>query len=479
VELRPYQKRAVAEARTAFAGGAKACLLVLPTGGGKTFTGGHMIQRALERGGRVTWFAHRVELVEQAAESFRRLGLRVGVSGADDSAPCQIMSPQACLARGSMPPSSLVFLDEAHHYVSSEWRRIPDAYLSTGARLVGLTATPERSDGTGLGVHGGGIFDALVTVAQVKDLVEVWRGDPTQGLVPISIVRPSERVKKLAQEPVDAYIEHALGTSAVVFAPHVQAAQDYAADFARRDIPCGVVSDRTPPAERADTLARFRRGELRVLANVMVLTEGWDAPVAQTCILARKTGSASLYLQMVGRVRRPFPGKTGCLLLDLVGAREMHGHPDEDREYHLDGVACTRAGAVGARVCRVCKAPMPPTGPCPECEAKAAELVTPHGEGVGLEVDKFAWAKDAPESKRLSTLLGWHRKALASGHKLSSANYKFKAVFKAFPDAVLLADATRALGPEVAMGRALGAAFAALREWAPTCADGPKLKREA
>ena len=80
MELRPYQARAVNDARQAFAGGAKACLLVLPTGGGKTFTGGHMIARALERGGRVTWFAHRTELIEQAAESFRRLGLRVGVT---------------------------------------------------------------------------------------------------------------------------------------------------------------------------------------------------------------------------------------------------------------------------------------------------------------------------------------------------------------------------------------------------------------
>lgn len=477
--LRPYQARAVADARAAFAAGARAVLLVLPTGGGKTFTGGSMIASAIERGASgVAWFAHRVELMDQAARSFRALGLRVGCNGDDPGAHVQVVSPQTCLARRDMPTASIVFLDEAHHYVSSEWRRIPDAYLAAGARLVGLTATPERSDGTGLGVHGGGLFDGLVTVAQVSQLVDVWRSDPTQGLVPIEVVRPSDRVRKLAQDPVDAYLEHAPGTSALVFAPHVQAATDYAAGFAARGIECRVVSDRTPARERAETIARLQSGDLLVVANVMVLTEGFDAPRAKTCILARRTSSASLYLQMVGRVRRPFPGATSCMLIDLVGAREQHGHPDEDREYHLDGVACTRKGAA-ERYCRVCKAPLPATGPCPECSAKPAELVTPTGEGVALEAEKFAWAREAPVSKQLATLLSWHRKALAAGHKLSSANYKFKAVFRRFPDAQLIADAQRALAPEVAVARAIGAAFAELRTWAPTCADPPRLRREA
>ena len=478
--LRPYQARAVEDARAAFSSGARAVLLVLPTGGGKTFTGGHMICGALERGASsVVWFAHRTELLDQAARSFRALGLRVSLGGDDPSARVHVLSPQTCLARRDMPTASLVFLDEAHHYVSSEWRRIPDAYLAAGARLVGLTATPERSDGTGLGVHGGGLFDGLVTVAQVAQLVDVWRADPTQGLVPIEVVRPAERVRKLAQSPADAYAEHAPGTSALVFAPHVQAATDYAAEFEARGIECRVVSDRTPARERAEVLARFAAGDLRVVANVMVLTEGFDAPIASTCILARKTSSASLYLQMVGRVRRPAEGKTSCTLIDLVGARDMHGHPDEDREYHLDGVACTRVATSADRYCRVCKAPLPAAGPCSECSAKPAELVTPQAEGVALEAEKFAWAKDAAPSKQLATLVSWHRAALAKGHKTTSANYKFKAVFRRFPDASLLADAKRALEGEVALARAIGAAFAELRTWAPTCADPPRLRREA
>lgn len=479
IALRPYQVRAVDEARAAFAGGARGVLLVLPTGGGKTFTGGHMIRSAVARGSRVTWYAHRAELLDQAARSFQALDLRVSVNGDDATAPVTVISPQTCLARGVVPRSNLAFLDEAHHYVSSEWRRIPDAHLTAGARLVGLTATPERSDGTGLGTQSGGIFDALVTVAQVRELVDLWRTDPTQGLVPIAIARPNDRVKKLAQEPVDAYREHAAGRTAIVFAPHVQAATDYAEGFRAAGIDCAVVSDRTPATERADILARFKAGDLRVICNVMVLTEGFDAPRADVCILARNTGSISLFMQMVGRVRRPFPGKTECLLIDLVGARERHGHPDQDLEYHLDGVAVTAASErVSAKYCRVCKRPLPPDGKCGACAAAPAELVTPRGEGVELEIDKFAWAKEAPEGKQLATLLGWHRKALAAGHKLTSANYKFKAVFGRHPDAGLLASADTALRGERALAAAISSAFAALREWAPTCPDPPKLRRE-
>ena len=480
IALRGYQATGYDNGRREFARGGRAVLFVLPTGGGKTFLGGWMIREHIARGGRVVWYAHRAELLEQAARSFQALGLRVSMGGDDASAPVEVISPQACLARGVVPRATLAFLDEAHHYVSSEWRRIPDAHLAAGARLVGLTATPERSDGTGLGVKSGGIFDALVTVAQVRDLVDLWHTDPTQGLVPIAIARPNDRVRKLAQEPVDAYVEHAPGSSALVFAPHVQAATDYAAGFVAAGIECRVVSDRTPATERADLIARFKSGDLRVLCNVMVLTEGFDAPRATTCILARNTGSISLFMQMVGRVRRPFPGKTECLLIDLVGARERHGHPDQDLEYHLDGVAVTQASARPAQqYCRVCKAPLPPGGgPCAACEAKPAELVTPRGEGVALEIDKFAWAKEAPEGRQLATLLTWHRKALASGHKLTSANYKFKAVFGRMPDAALLASADTALRGERALAAGISAAFAALREWAPTCPDPPRLRRE-
>ena len=445
--LHPYQQAAYDEGRDHYRAGRRSVLFVGPTGMGKTVLGGAMVRGAVERGKRVAWYAHTRELVTQAAKSIERFGVKVGFAGLCPDAPCQVTSVQTALARRMLPPADLVFLDEAHHYAAEEWRRVPDAYRQMGARFVGLTATPERADGLGLGMGDAPLFDALVTVCQVADLVELWREDPTRGLVPCEgddIIQPSRPVRKLAQEPVAAYLAHAPGRSAVVFAPHVKAAQSFAEGFARAGIEVGVVHGGMGKDERDTTLARFASGQLRVVVNVMVLTEGWDAPIADTCILARKVGSRSLYLQMVGRVLRPFPGKTRAILLDLVGAVRAHGPPGEPSVYSLDGIACARKGAVDAlRTCRVCKS-LIPNGEerCPECDTKLLALEVPEGEGVALE--KFAWARGATLEKQAAALARWQAACVEKGHKLTSADHKFKAVFKAFPSSDVRAMAARA-----------------------------------
>lgn len=443
IVARPYQSLALDAGRDGFRQGKRGVLFVGPTGMGKTVLGGLVAQGVVGRGRRLAWYAHTRELVTQAAESLARMGVRVGANGLDPDAPCQVTSVQTVLARRVMPPADVVVLDEAHHYAAAEWRRVPDAYRAGGARFVGLTATPERADGMGLGTGEAPLFDHLVVVCQIADLVELWRADPTTGLVPCEIVQPSRPVRKLAQEPVAAYLAHAPGRSAVVFAPHVKAAQAFAEGFRARDIPCGVVHGAMPKDQRDSTLAAFRNGELRVVVNVMVLTEGWDAPIADVCILARKVGSRSLFLQMVGRVLRPFPGKNSALLVDLVGAVRAHGDPAEPSVYSLDGVACTRKGAVDAlRTCRVCKSLIPnDEDRCPECDTALLALEVPEGEGVALE--KFAWASGAGLDKRARCLAKWQADAAAAGHKLSRADHKFKAVFKGFPSSDVRAMAAR------------------------------------
>lgn len=442
--LRPYQQAAFGEAREHYRAGRRSVLLVGPTGMGKTVLGGAMARGAVERGRKVAWYAHTRELVTQAAKSLERMGVPVGYGGLAADAPCQVTSVQTALARRLLPPADLVILDEAHHYAAEEWRRVPDAYRAQGARFAGLTATPERADGLGLGMGEAPLFDALVTVCQVADLVALWREDPTTGLVPCEIVQPSRPVRKLAQEPVAAYLAHAPGRSAVVFAPHVKAAQAFADGFTRAGVAVGVVHGAMAKDERDSTLARFANGELPVVVNVMVLTEGWDAPRADVCILARKVGSRSLYLQMVGRVLRPFPGKNSALLLDLVGAVRAHGPPEEPSVYSLDGVACTRKSAVDAlRTCRVCKSLIPNDEErCPECDTQLLALEVPEGEGVKLE--KFAWARNATGDKMAAALAKWQRICIEKGHKLTAADHKFKAVFKAFPSSEVRAMAARA-----------------------------------
>jgi DNA repair protein RadD len=422
VESREYQTRAIAEARACIARGSKRVLLVAPTGAGKTTIGGLIVKGRIQRSpvARVAWVAHRRELITQAADRLRLFGLEVGALGEGRAARVQVASAQALLSSRELPDADLVVFDEAHHYVSEEWIAIPRAYAKAGAISIGLTATPERDDGKGLGGDEG-IFDDLVVVAQIGDLTREGH------LVPCRILAPLERVRKLALEPVDAYERYAMGRSAVVFAPHVKAARDFADAFRARGIEAGVVHGELALSDRDGTLARFASGDLRVVCNVNVLTEGWDAPIADVCILARKIGSVSLYLQCVGRVLRTRPGKGEALLLDLAGNVSLHGKPDEERVYSLDGEAVTRKGASAGeiRFCRSCSEIIPDgLIVCPDCGTEGRALVTPKAEGVDL--DPYAWAKRLPPDKRIDRLARDYATGIVRGYQRGWADARYR-----------------------------------------------------
>lgn len=437
MELRGYQSCAIQGARTCIANGQRHVLIVAPTGAGKTSLASAIVKGHMDRGGIVAWVAHRRELIKQAASTLHKLGVDCGHLGERPDAKCQVVSVQAMLASGKAPEATLVVLDEAHHYVSEEWSRIASAYKSSGAILIGLTATPERADGQGLGE----IFSGLVVAAQIKDLTD--RG----YLVPCDIVAPTRDVRgnHIAQSPVDAYRAHGNGKPCLVFAPHVQAAEEFAGEFRMAGIRVGIVHGALAMDERDATLEAFDRGEVDVLVNVMVLTEGYDSPRAEVCIIARRIGSASLYLQMVGRVLRPFAGKERATLIDLTGVVNIHGAPDEERIFSLDGKAVRRKGeAPEGTVCPTCGAPYNGGPPCVQCGYAGKEMLTPDVQGVPL--DKFAWAAELSGDRRVNMLANWYRAAHEKGHKLKSADYKYRAVFKHWPSAALVAQAKERIG---------------------------------
>lgn len=365
--LRDYQARALDAAAAAWREGARRVLLVAPTGSGKTVIGAEAVRRALERRqahGAALWLAHRAELVHQAASALRAAGLRVGVlaasapADADPDAPAQVASVQTIVAREapwSRPPCVAVY-DEAHHSVSEEWSRVlPPCHA------IGLTATPERGDGTGLGA----LWDRLVTVAQPSELVAAGH------IAPVDVVSPPRpmRSRTIAQSPADAWREHTPGEPALCFSANVRMAEQHASEFARAGARVEVVTGDTPATVRAERIAAFDRGALDVLCNVAVLTEGTDTVRASVCIHARSIGTAGLYLQTIGRVRRVSPGKGRAVLLDLAGNVHAHGDPDADRTYSLDGRAIRHAGDdASVRYCRVCGAPIPDdSAACEDC----------------------------------------------------------------------------------------------------------------
>lgn len=333
LKLRGYQETAVASVLARW-GKARAVLLCAPMGSGKTVMGAEAVRRSGAK--RVLWIAHRRELVEQAAEKLRAItGSAVGVIGpgpnANEGASIQVATVQTLLARGTRPPADLLVFDEAHHYISEDWKTLVGAY--PGAKRLGLTATPERSDGRPLG----DIFDDLVVAASYSQLVSDGH------LVPCRVFRPSRRQgRALAEDPVDAYERLAPGSRAFVFVQSVEAAHQLAAKFCIRRIPAATIEAKTPREEREQHLAEFAEGKLSVLTNVYALTEGVDVPAATTCILARGCEHVSPYLQMCGRVLRPHPGKTEAVLIDLVGASLKHGVPVEDRQYSLRGKGISR-----------------------------------------------------------------------------------------------------------------------------------------
>ncbi len=435
--LHPYQRRARLAAKALYAEGARSILYVAPTGAGKTVILADTILSHLKHHAnpRVTVYAHRRELCSQAAKTFRAFGIDVGAAGENLNAPVQVRSTQAALARGEVDRSTLVCFDECHHYAADEWGGLVDVHKASGATIVGATATPERGDGKPL-AH---MFEKLVVVAQVKELVEWWRGNPGQGLVPyeIKVAARVMRTGQLAISPRAAYEKFARGRRAVVFAPHVKAAKEYADGW----LGARVVHGAMPVAEREAALEGFRRHG-GVLVNVNVLTEGWDCPSCDCVIIARPMGSVGMMIQACGRGARPDDGngKKDCLIVDLVGVtrRECLGRPDDDRIFSLDGeVGISREGASLAeeRLCKICQAVIEDGAEhCPNGHFNG--LVVPVGVGVEVEAWNERYTGDDDE-KRVDRLAKWLRVMMIqgkTGKALFSAKYKFAATYKKQPD---------------------------------------------
>jgi superfamily II DNA or RNA helicase len=176
----------------------------------------------------------------------------------------------------------------------------------------------------------------------------------------------------------------------------------------------------------------------------MVLTEGWDCPPADVCILARGCGSVGLMLQMCGRVMRPCEGKRGALVIDLRGITHTLGDPDEERIFSLDGDGIARKGThMGERFCKRCQALMPDVGACLECGKMPEELRTP--EATGDELAKFASMRALSPDKKIAWLAKQVGVMRAKSYKRGWLIWRYKSVFKHHPTSEMIAQAERLL----------------------------------
>ena len=385
--LRDYQSRAIQDLRTAYRSGARAPLLCLPTGGGKTIVFSAITAGATERGRRVLILVHRRELIRQASAKLTHAGVPHGIIAAGFPAsdqPVQVASVQTLVRRldSITWAPDLIVIDEAHHAVAGSWSQVLSHWPQ--AFRLGVTATPVRRDGRGLGA----MFDRLVLGPSVQQLTAEGYLTGTQIYAPrIRFQEANIRVRsgdyaleqaaELLDKPTvtgDA-IEHfqrlGRGRSAIAFCCTQQHAEHVAAQFRACGLTSQVLLGSTPVDEREQLLTDLGTGALRVLVSVDVISEGTDVPSVGAAILLRPTQSEGLYLQQVGRVLRPAPGKEHALILDHVGNVHRHGFPDDLREWTLDDTRKRGRGggqqAPSVRTCPSCFAAFRPQLLCPVC----------------------------------------------------------------------------------------------------------------
>jgi len=445
-QLRDYQERAV---ETVIAKLDQRPILVSPTGSGKTT----MATEIVERLGRPTlWLAHRKELIDQAAERLAAHGLRSGIVMAgfrsDPDARVQVASVQT-LVRRNRPPAGLVVVDECHHAAAETYQKILSDY--TDAALIGLTATPFRLDGRGLG----DLFGELVVAAWPDELCaagvlhkpRVWasKAPDLRGVRVVagdySLGALAERTNtaELNADIVETWQKRAAGRRTVAFAVDIAHSEAITEAFRQAGVPAEHLDGATPRAERDAILARLAHGETLVVSNCMVLTEGWDLPALECAIIARPTASLNLHLQMIGRVMRACHGKEGALVLDHAGNHHVHGLVTRRLDYTLSDERVGFSEPLGLRRCRECGLLFETDEPCcPECgwapEASGAgqrHRPAIHGEGELAEFDDSAF------EYRRQVWVQIEAQRQAAGYKPGWSYYRF---FDRFGVAPIVAD---------------------------------------
>jgi len=317
-------------------------LYMAATGLGKTITFAHLLR---QRGGRALILVHRDELVTQSVDKLGLCwpGIDVGVVKAERNeyrhhvvvASVQTLSrPQRLeLVADHADRFETIVVDEAHHATADTYRRILDTLAPAGTKVVGVTATPKRADRAGLqhagfthisaerpilwGIQEGYLSDLTGERVRVGvDLSEVKtsRGDYQEGALGDAFMEAGA-----PKEIAGAVNEFARERKSLIFTPTVAVATAVAEELQALGFPAGWVSGETPLHERRQLLQQFTRGEIMALANCAVLTEGYDEPSVDCIVVARPTKSQTLYVQMVGRGTRRYPGKHNCLVLDIVG----------------------------------------------------------------------------------------------------------------------------------------------------------------
>lgn len=365
--------------------GKKSILIQSPTGSGKTALTSHMIKTASEKGMRCWFIVHRRELIKQSMLSFNKVHLNSSVVANgfvfEPKAMVQICSIGSLQRRyHKLPHPTLIVWDECHHIGAAGWENIFKLY--PGAYHIGLSATPVRLDGKGLGKY----YQELIHGPSVSDLIEQGYLSKYKLFAPSNVdtsglkSRAGDYKKEelvdlvnnriIVGSAVKEYKKHCNDKRAIVFCASVEHSQFVTSEFRNAGIYAAHLDGTDDRAYRDMVIKKFTEGEIKVISNVDLFGEGFDVPAIEAVIQLRPTQSLGLHLQQVGRALRPADNKPHAIILDHVGNYERHGRPDDHREWSLDGVDKKKDKSETIYTCPECFAVQEEYWPCLECGFK-------------------------------------------------------------------------------------------------------------
>lgn len=350
--LREYQEKIIHDTRVALREH-RAVLICSPTASGKTALTAYMVGSASKKGKSCFFTCHRRELIIQSSNTFDFVGIKHGIicSGFSfsPSQPVQICGIQTLGRRlNRVKPPDLVIIDECVHLPAKTWAKVFHAYPD--AKVIGLTATPQRLDGKGLS----DFFTHMVSGPSVRELIDTGFLSKYRLFAPSTPdlkgvhIRMGDYIKQELESKMDksVLIGNAVkhyrrlldGKRAIVFAVSIKHSEHIVAEFNANGIPSAHVDGNSQPSYRDEMMERFKAGDIKILSNCEIFTEGVDVQQLEGVILMRPTASLSLYLQMIGRALRLSDGKTEAIILDHAGNALKHGLPCDEREWSLDGL---------------------------------------------------------------------------------------------------------------------------------------------
>ena len=418
MQLRPYQTDLVVELRDGFRTGVRRQLLVSPTGSGKTVLFSWMTASAASKGSKTWILAHRAEILDQISATLTQAGQDHGVirSGfaPDPTKIVQVASVQTLVRRmESIGRPNFIVIDEAHHAAAGSWERIL-AHCGREAAVLGVTATPQRLDGRGLGLY----FDKIVMGPSVQSLIEQGYLSRPVYYAPKRIVdlsKVSRRAgdysteeleeilnrREVLSNHVGEWLQHANGARTVVFCVDLAHCESVRGEFESRGVRASIIDGTLEPEARRLRIESLKNGSVPVLISCNLISEGFDLPAVGAALLLRPTLSLALHLQQVGRALRPAPGKERALILDCVGNTLRHGLAEEEREWSLEGRAKRKRDALPVRQCSQCYRVFT-SAHCPDCGPVRREAA----EGINQVNDCLAKlpAYGTPEWKRVMAM---------------------------------------------------------------------------